>query len=162
MQAYGYTLGSETDAKLGSTIFLDFTVDPEKVALAEIQGPNDYCPAEQGVFLLHPKMPGEAPTSVTFKSLGLQGHSRFFTRMEVRHPQAGPVVYRVMGKQSDSGTVLFDERTTVSHGKMTTWQFDFPAASGPVDVMLSIEMAPDSPSNFYAWSHWVSPRFLVK
>lgn len=162
MQSYGYPIGGDADAKMQAAIFLPFCNEPEKVSLANLENPADYIGAEHGAFMLHPNMPSEPPPVVTFRSLSLHGHSRFFAGLELRHPQAEPVIFRIRLQESDRESVLAEGHCIVRHGKVESWHLDFPPVSGPVDVSLSTEMAPDSPHNLYAWAHWISPRFLIQ
>jgi hypothetical protein len=162
MQAYGYSLGVEADAKMQAAILLPFCNDPEKVSLANLDDTNAYSAQEHGAFLLHPKLPGNPPPVVTFRSLSFHGHSHFFAGLELRKSEAPPVLYRMRIQESGGGAVLVDAHCIVQAGNLTPWHLDFPPLMGTMDVSFSTEMAPGSTHNFYAWATWISPRFLIK
>jgi len=161
MQKFGYTLGDDADAKLRAAIMLPFTDEAEKVCLINVASGEGYTMAEHGTFMLHPRVDGQPPT-VTYLSLPFKGHSCFFSILEIRHPQSEPVCYRLRIHGSEGGGALVDAHCIVEPGDVRSWSVDFPPLEGAMNVSISTEMVPEAESHFYAWAHWIGPRFLVK
>lgn len=108
-----------------------------------------------GRILLHPNPAGAEPARLIVADVTLDGATRLSCRVAVLNERSEPVRFTVEVTADGHSTAWHKD---IAGGAEEPWDIDLAAGAGPVSIVLSTAMAPDTGGNAYAWAYWLVPQ----
>ena len=107
---------------------------------------------------LHPNSPRDAPATVRFRGLDLQGCTAVDLYLYKDNERSHPIQFDLSVDDSSRGSPVHEESRVVKDA-VSHWVVGTSTLTGRYDLTLRTRMAPGAESNRFAWAYVGYPIF---